>query len=140
MFISVTEYLRKQVPPIMQRWEDRVRAEVPAATEQDEDILRDNLAEIIEVVAKILSCETDPRTAARDLALFATHAQERAAQPEYSLEAMILECHILQEVVLESLETAHTLAARDRIIIARYFSELVRLAAGEFARFQAEQL
>src|SRR5688572_984180 len=96
--------LRRLSKEIINRWDDRVRAEVPAATNQERTVLRDSLEDMLEVLAKTLLDETDPRTAARDLDYITLHGGERAAQPDYSLEAMILECQILQEVVLEALE------------------------------------
>lgn len=124
------------IPSIMERWDERVRAEVPPAAAADEIILRDKLAEMLEVMSKVLSDKTNPRTAARDLAYITIHGRERADQTKYSLDELILECHILQEVVLEALEPDHRLDRRDRGIIIQYFNELVRVAAGEFVRVQ----
>jgi signal transduction histidine kinase/CheY-like chemotaxis protein len=91
---------------------------------------------MLEVMAKVLGDKTDPRTAARDLAYLTVHGNERANQTTYSLEELILEFHILQEVVLEAVEPDRLLDARDRGVIIQYFNEMVRVAAGEFVRVQ----
>ena len=124
------------IPAIMQRWDDRVRAEVSPAAGAPQIVLRDSLPQMLEVMAKVLGEKTDPRTAARDLAYLTVHGKERANQTTYSLEELILEFHILQEVVLEALEPDHLLDTRDRGVIIQYFNEMVREAAGEFARVQ----
>jgi signal transduction histidine kinase len=124
------------IPAIMQRWDDRVRAEVSPAAASAEIVLRDSLAEMLTVMAKVLGYQTDPRTAARDLAYLTVHGKERANQTTYSLEELILEFHILQEVVLEALEPDHLLDTRDRGVIIQYVNEMVRVAAGEFVRVQ----
>ena len=124
------------IPAIMQRWDDRVRDEVSSAAEASEIVLRDSLAQMLEVMAKVLSNRTDPRTAARDLAYLTMHGKERANQISYSLDELILEFHILQEVVLEALEPDHLLDTRDRGVIIQYVNEMVRVAAGEFVRVQ----
>ena len=124
------------VPAIMQRWDDRVRAEVSSAAGAAEIVLRDSLPQMLEVMAKVLGDQTDPRTAVRDLAYLTIHGKERANQTTYSLEELILEFDILQEVVLEALEPDHLLGTRDRGVIIQYFNEMVRVAAGEFARVQ----
>ncbi|MBA2355017.1 MAG: response regulator [Acidobacteria bacterium] len=124
------------IPAIMERWDERVRAEVSAAADSDEIILRDSLAPMLQVMAKVLAEQTDPRTAARDLGLMTVHGKERASQVAYSMGAMILECHILQETVLEFLEPEQHLETRDRGVIIQYFNELVRVAAGEFSGVQ----
>jgi hypothetical protein len=111
------------IPSIMERWEERVRAEVPPAAASEGVILRDSLAAMLEVMSKVLSDRTNPRTAARDLAYITIHGKERADQTHYSLEELILECHILQEVVLEALEPEHRLDRRDLGIILQYFNE-----------------
>ena len=46
----------------MQQWERRVRAEVPAARDQDQTILHNSLAQMLEVMAKVLADQTDPLT------------------------------------------------------------------------------
>jgi hypothetical protein len=43
------------IPAIMQRWDDRVRAEVCPAGESTEIVLRDSLPEMLQVMAKVLS-------------------------------------------------------------------------------------
>ena len=124
------------IPAIMARWDERVRAEVSAAAHSEESILHDSLAPMLEVMAKVLAEQTDPRTAARDLDLMTVHGEERANQFTYSIGALLLEFHILQETVLEFLEPDHHLDTRDRGIIIQYFNELMRVAAGEFTRVQ----
>ena len=121
-------------PTIIEQWDDRVRAEVRPASASPEIVLRDSLAEMLEVMAKVLADQTDPRTAARDLALLTLHGNERAKQTTYSLEELILEFHILQEVVLEVLEPHQCLDARDRGVVIQCFNEMVRVAAAEFVR------
>jgi signal transduction histidine kinase/ActR/RegA family two-component response regulator len=124
------------IPAIMQRWDDRVRAEVSPAAGSTEIVLRDSIAEMLAVMAKVLGDKTDPRTAARDLAYLTIHGKERANQTTYSLEELILEFHILQEVVLEAVEPDHLLDTRDRGVVIQYVNEMVRVAAGEFVRVQ----
>ena len=99
---SAAARLRALIPDIMSRWDERVRAEVAAATHSDRVILHDSLAPMLEVMAKVLADETDPRTAARDLDLMSGHGEERANQASYSISELLLEFHILQETVLES--------------------------------------
>jgi signal transduction histidine kinase len=64
------------------------------------------------------------------------HGEERANQVTYTIGALLLEFHILQETVLEFLEPEHHLDTRDRGIIIQYFNELMRVAAGEFTCVQ----
>ena len=114
--------------------DDRVRAEVSPAAGSTEIVLRDSLAEMLALMAKVLGDRTDPRTAARDLAYLTIHGKERANQITYSLEELILEFHILQEVVLEAVEPDHLLDTRDRGVVIPYVNEMVRVAAGDFVR------
>ena len=121
--------LRKRLTAIMQGWEDRVRSEVPAAREMGQTALHDSLAKMLEVMAKVLDDRTDPRTAARDLHFMVEHGDERAASDTYTLEQVILECQILQEVVLDALEPEEPLDYRDRSIVLAYLGEMIRVAA-----------
>ena len=133
---AAADRLRDLLPTILRQWEDRVRDEAPAAQTREDTILHDNLEHMLEVMAKVLADQTDPRTAVRDLAFITDHGGERAAIASYSLEQMILECQILQEVVLDVVEPEEFLGHRDRSIVLKYLGEVIRLAAGEYARVQ----
>ena len=52
--------LQELTPTIMARWDERVRAEVPPAADAKKVILRDSLAQMLEVMAKVLGDRTDP--------------------------------------------------------------------------------
>jgi len=132
--------LRELVPRIMDRWDERVREEVPAAALQNQVFLRNELVDMLEVLAKNMADKTDPKTEARDTAYITLHAKERAESSEYSLEQIILEIQILQEVVLEELEVNGLLNSSDRNHVIRYLSELIRIAAAEYVRVQTERL
>lgn len=140
MHSPLVDRFRELIPAIMNRWDDRVRAEVVAAGSQTEAFLRDSLHLMLEVLAKILAKETDPKTAARDLAYITLHAEDRARQPGYSLGEVIRECQILLEVVLEILNLDHPLAASDNVAITKYFNEMVSISADEYLRVQQEVL
>lgn len=133
------ERLREKIPEIMHRWEERVRAEVPAARDEGTAVLRDHLPEMLEVMARILADEVDTATAARDFGYIISHGSERAALLLYTLEQMILECQVLQEVVFIALEPEHLLGLRDRTIVVSYLGGVLRYAAGAYARVQTEE-
>ena len=126
------------IPAIMQRWDDRVRVEVSPAAQSAEIVLRDSLPEMLEVMATLLADRPDPATAARDLAYLTVHGKRRANQATYSLGELILEVHILQDIVLEALEPEHPLDIRDRRVVIQYVNTIVRVAAGEFVRVQQD--
>ena len=107
----------------MQRWDDRVRAEVSPAAGSTEIVLRDSLPQMLQVMAKVLADKTDPRTAARDLAYLTVHGKEHADQTTYSLQELILEFHILQEVVWEAVEPDGLLDTRDRGVVIQYVAD-----------------
>jgi PAS domain S-box-containing protein len=136
---NVAARLRRLIPEIMRRWDERVRAEIPAAEHQEKSVLHDHLAEMLEVMAKVLEDRTDPATAALDLGFIITHGTDRAAIPAYTLEQMILECQVLQEVVFVVVESEHSMELPDRVMIIAYLGSVVRQAAGAFARAQTQE-
>jgi PAS domain S-box-containing protein len=136
---NVDVRLRNLIPEIMHRWDARVRAEIPAAEHQRTSVLHDHLAKMLEVMAKVLADRTDPATAAMDLGYIITHGVERAGISDYTLEQMILECQVLQEVVFILLESERALDVEDRVAIIAYFGGVLRQAAGAFARTQQKE-
>ncbi len=90
---------------LLQDWEIRARAMVQAAKVQSQIALRDSLPEFIDQLVKTLSCPAPTLQIIKSTVVAKEHAEDRADQPEYSIDQVITEYHILRSIILESIET-----------------------------------
>ncbi|MDQ3032432.1 MAG: PAS domain-containing sensor histidine kinase [Myxococcota bacterium] len=95
--------LRSEVDPLIAEWERRVREALPAAQALDSLALQDSMPQIIERVAETIASGAK-KADAHFHQLAAEHARERAESGDYSLEHVLGEYHLLEQVLLDGLE------------------------------------
>lgn len=129
---QTAEALRSSSPKILLEWERRVRAEVESAEGQNSMVLRDHMPKFLESLAAVL-CSPDPIAESRWCRQEAKqHGAERANLGRYALEEVILEYHILRQVVFAVLEEPQPLILRERDIIISMFEQAVNDTACQF--------
>ena len=133
------ERLQQNIDHIMNLWEQRSRHEVAAASQQGSLILRDALPQYLTLLVSELSIQsnqTDARSATNEVAgtrICKSHGQERAACVDYSISQLILEYHILRQVIFAVLEADVPLSVRDRDVIISSIEQAVNDAATQFS-------
>lgn len=100
---DAAKLIRKSLGSILTEWETRCRERVDAATHVTPTALRDSLPSFIEQLAVSLSCADPKAEAATVSAIAQEHAEDRAAQGEYTLDEMIYEYHLLRVVLMVQL-------------------------------------
>lgn len=102
--------LREQIPNILRRWEGYARRQIPIAQDLDREALYNNLHVVLEEIADVLAVGVN-----RDAFSYARipaaqeHAHQRAGLERFSLDAIILEYHLLRRVVVEVMEEGTSL-------------------------------
>lgn len=136
---KTSERLRNQSNEIMTIWEARVIKEIPASLHQEKLALRDSLPEYITQLADALS-KTIDRTEARNIQdkldstrIGKKHGKERASSLNYTIDQLILEYHILRQVICDVLEKEEILSPLEREIIVSSVEQAVNDAATEFS-------
>lgn len=140
MTISTSQKLQNKSAQIMDIWVARALEEVEAACFQKTLALRNSLPEYLTQLVDALS-KTIDRTEARkrfdkaaSLRVGKKHGKERAGAMDYTMDQMILEYHILRQVIFDVMEEDGTaLNIIDTEIIICSVEQAVNDAATEFS-------
>jgi serine phosphatase RsbU (regulator of sigma subunit) len=125
--------LLRHVPPILQRWEERVRREIPASRAQDRLVLQNNLEALLMEVARTLSPNGHPPAVIHGLTLSQDHGGNRATLAAYSLAEVFLEYRVLRQTILEVLDQERSLPPDEREVINNALERAMQDAVGRFA-------
>ncbi|HTE20062.1 MAG TPA: PAS domain S-box protein [Armatimonadota bacterium] len=127
------ERLERLAPELMRRWEEAARRTIPAAGGESGPALRDGLPTFLEELAASLQRDDEqPSAAETDQAR--EHAEQRAGLDAYTLEQVLQEYHLLEEVLFEALEAEGPLAADARLRLRRGIQRAVEAAATRYVR------
>lgn len=136
---STSKRLEANIPKIMKAWEERALAEITAAQQQGSLALRNSLPEYLSQLVSALSTTID-RTHARKRAdkeestrVGKKHGRERAGAKNYTMDQMILEYHILREVLFDVMEEEAELTAVEREVMICSVEQAVNDAATQFS-------
>jgi signal transduction histidine kinase len=146
---NASERLKEKIPKIMNIWVDVTLEHVHAAHLQKTLALRNSLPTYLKQLVDALSTTID-RTTARNrydkeesTRIGQKHGRERAGSILYTMDQMILEYHILRQVVCDELEEEGPLTDVEREVIVCSIEQAVNDAATEFSdtlRDMQEQL
>jgi signal transduction histidine kinase len=136
---STSTRLTKSIPQIMAAWEERALVEVKSAHHQESLALRNSLPEYLTQMADALSKKID-RTQARNrldreesTRIGKKHGSERAASFNYTMDQMILEYHILRQVLFDIMEEEKDLTSTEREVMICSIEQAVNDAATQFS-------
>lgn len=136
---STSERLQRLSPQIMEQWQKRTLEEVKAANLQETLALRNSLPIYLSQLVDALSNTID-RTHARKKAdlkdstrIGKKHGMERAIASEYTMDQMILEYHILRQVICDVMEQEEALNPIEREVIVCSVEQAVNDAATQFS-------
>src|SRR5687768_4229784 len=101
---DTSQRLAELTPLILDRWEERVRRDLPGSRHQDAPLLRDHLPVVLLEIAQALS-PASPDGQAAMIEVSQQHGNERAWQSDYSLDQVLREYSLLRSVVIDALES-----------------------------------
>lgn len=122
---------------ILKDWEKLSREKVVAAQKQSRLALRDSLPEFMDQLELTLKSSHPSEQAASNAEVAKEHGEDRAKQPEYTLEEVIFEYHILRAVIIDHLEASADLASESQKIIHEFIDRGIGKAAATFAELEA---
>jgi len=131
---QASEYLKNNINNVMKLWEVRVQRGVDST--QDQTLpFRNSLVEYLTELAEILSVTGDkkPTNIAGK-----KHGRTRAKTPNYTIDQLIFEYHILRQVIFEVLEENMVLTPAQRDVIVDSIEQSVNDAATEFSDYLKE--
>ena len=136
---QASERLSRLNDKIMQTWEKRACEEVVAANYQDSLALRDSLPEFLVQIVKVLSTTVGLNQARvksdnhENRRIGQKHGRERAGQVSYTIDQLILEYHILRQVICDIMEEEAPLSPIEREVIVCAVEQAVNDAATQFS-------
>lgn len=131
--LNMSARLIRQAPEILRRWDQRVRAHVPASRDQQPLVLQNNLGLLLGEVARALSPTGEPDTLIVGLTLSQAHGRDRASIAEYSIAEVFLEYRVLRQTILEVLDEVGLLAPEEREIINNALEHATHEAVSVFS-------
>jgi signal transduction histidine kinase len=139
--LQAAQCLSKNRETILARWSERARDLVPAAADKTELVLRDALPMFLRNLILVLSPKAPEDSSCND-EVSREHGQQRARQGDYSLAQVLAEYFILQNVILEVLESESTTCLNKEVrnLILESIARGIQEAGAEFANRQLAQL
>ena len=139
MHNKTSDILRERSAEIMNLWQERALEEIKAANFQKSLALRNSLPDYLTQLADALSTRIN-RTSARkrldkdeSTRIGQKHGKERATSTHYTMDQMILEYHILRQVIFDVLERDFKLSDIELEVIICSVEQAVNDAATEFS-------
>ncbi len=123
---------------ILVDWEKLARLKVPAAKVQSRLALQDSLPQFLEQLAATLSSSNPSALKEKNAEVAREHGEDRAQQPEYTLEEVIGEYKLLRFIIFQKLEAQCTLDHNSREAIHAYLDDGISKAAGRYAELESE--
>ncbi len=134
----LAECLFRSKNEILSEWEKLARLKVPAARAQSRLALQDSLPQFLEQLAATLSSERPSTLDAKNAAVAREHGDDRAHQPEYTLEEVVGEYTLLRMVILRKLESECSLDQKARETVHEFIDNGVSIAAGRYAEVESK--
>ncbi len=124
---------------IMQKWESLSRERVPAADGESRFALRDSLPQLLDQLVKRLASANPNFETEKSSEVARDHAEDRANQPEYTLDQVICEYRILRSVIIESLESEGPLDAQSLKTIHDFIDGGIQKGAVKYTELETER-
>lgn len=129
--------LKRNTPEILLRWEKRTWAEVKASNNQESLALRDSLPEYLSKLAQALSgtlVRTDDSRLQDKIDITRIgrqHGHDRALSLNYTIDQLIMEYHLLRQVICDVMDSEKELTLAERELITCSIEQAVNDAASE---------
>ncbi len=136
---KASDRLKRLNSKIMETWEVRVIKEVNAAVQGNSLALRNSLPEFLNQISDALSTTID-RSQERikfdrkeNTRISKSHGSRRSGTKNYTMDQLILEYHILREVICDVMEEEETLSSIESEVITCAVEQAVNDAATQYS-------
>ena len=136
---KTADLLAQKKSAILLKWEIESRKQVSAAREQTRAELRDSLPKFLDQLEETLKASDPKSESAVNSDVAREHAEERADQPEYSLDEVIFEYHILRALVMEHLDSEFHIDFEASRIIHGFIDRGISKAAIRYTEIESER-
>jgi signal transduction histidine kinase len=138
--MKAAEVLRAEHGHVIKRWLERVRVEITPAKFTDDVTLVDNLPRFLRALENLLHQPSTEQESTELNEACRIHAGQRSHLPQYSLEDVMTEYHVLREVILDVLRATVDLHSIESRIISFSIFHGMREAGSAFTRLLVNKL
>ncbi len=131
--------LEKEKANILAEWEAKSRELVSAARKQSRVNLRDSLPQFIDQLIETLRAPNPKSEAAANAEVAREHAEDRATQPEYSLDEVIYEYRILRTVIMRHIDSGRRSDSEATQILHSFIDHGISKAAQRYLELESER-
>ncbi len=136
---NVASHLKISKASILKEWEDRSRKTVEAAKVQSRLAIRDSLPQFLDQLVETLRSDNPKTQLSANAEVAREHAEDRANQPEYTLDQVITEYHLLRLVIIEHIESAGATDAESRRMIHEFLDLGISKAAVRYIEIETHR-
>ena len=129
---SAARRLAESNEEIIERWEQRLRRELPSAQSQPRPDLVDTLPQYLDQLSTALATGGAKLDGLEETSR--SHAADRAQQAESSLEQLLVEYSVLHETILDVLQREGRLSVADDRVLLEAIEHGMKDAASEYVR------
>jgi signal transduction histidine kinase len=136
---SVAGHIEQRKLDVLKTWENLCRKKVEAAKAQTRLALIDSMPEFLDQLVETLRSR-DPQSEVEENAEVAKeHAEDRASQPEYTLDEVITEYHLLRTVITESIQSIGYADENSRQLIHEFIDQGISKAAVRYLELETSR-
>jgi signal transduction histidine kinase len=131
--------IRQKKEDILRHWEERVRAEVPAAEGRSRRVLLNHIPFLLDELARAMeSASPDDHQGACTASQ--EHAGQRAGLSDYSLEEVVQEYHLLRRAIIDVLDKDFGGNPDPRMAIHDMIDKAIQVATIEYVEINQRKL
>ena len=135
---TAAQRLARNKNRVIEMWEKRVRHELSSAAFESRLVLLDSLPLFLDEIIKALEVEATNGAGAASVEVLREHGRQRAALGSYSLDQLLMEYNILQEILLKVLEEDEPLQPVARNVILNTLFRGLKESGIEFVNMQLQ--
>ena len=136
----IADLLKKSKREIIELWESRSRAEIPAAHDKDSHTIQDELSAFLDRLCEAFQSKNLQEKASDACKIAVAHGQQRSGISGYSLAQVIREYAVLRQVLIEVLRKYRTLNTNEHTVIDWIVDEAIVASANVFAEAEHAKL
>ncbi len=136
---DIAALVAKNKTQILETWESQSRQKVPAAKVQSRLALRDSLPQFMDQLVETLKQDNPKAEDDVNAQVARDHAKDRASQPEYTLDQVIFEYHILRAVITDFVESAGDMNSEARKICYEFIESGIRKTSTRFLELEQKR-
>lgn len=136
---EVAKILENSKVEILKEWETQARQRVEAAKVQTRIALRDSLPQFYDELVTTLRSENPKEKVKQSTEVANEHAEDRANQPEYTLDQVIAEYHIFRVIIIEFVDAVGTTDTETRKINHEFIDLSISKAAVRYIEIETHR-